>query len=107
MRISDWSSDVCSSDLCDPHAPPRRLGGPVIVGGQQREVQDSEREDDQDRSENTELDQNGARFPSPERPQPAAWPKTRYRPDNGPKSEERRVGKECVRTGRVRWETEL
>src|SRR3546814_8014146 len=23
MRISDWSSDVCSSDLADRHAPPR------------------------------------------------------------------------------------
>src|SRR3546814_6294989 len=30
MRISDWSSDVCSSDLgalCPPHPPPRAAAG--------------------------------------------------------------------------------
>src|SRR3546814_10336091 len=27
MRISDWSSDVCSSDLRDPHGPGRGLSG--------------------------------------------------------------------------------
>src|SRR3546814_1886250 len=26
MRISDWSSDVCSSDLMRRHAPARQLG---------------------------------------------------------------------------------
>src|SRR3546814_16662929 len=27
MRISDWSSDVCSSDLSEPREPDRRLSG--------------------------------------------------------------------------------
>src|SRR3546814_16010132 len=36
MRISDWSSDVCSSDLAlharKSHAPPRRAVRPVVPG---------------------------------------------------------------------------
>src|SRR3546814_3080945 len=28
MRISDWSSDVCSSDLAGGHVPARRAGAP-------------------------------------------------------------------------------
>src|SRR3546814_5453101 len=31
MRISDWSSDVCSSDLLPPGA--RQAGGPDLGGG--------------------------------------------------------------------------
>src|SRR3546814_2462432 len=81
MRISDWSSDVCSSDLppfwsclrfelvCrrrrqHPAAPPER-GGEARI--------------------------------HPRRPP--------LRPERrlGPRSEERRVGKECVSTGRSRW----
>src|SRR3546814_7110121 len=27
LRISDWSSDVCSSDLCCPHPPIDRFAG--------------------------------------------------------------------------------
>src|SRR3546814_4533939 len=69
MRISDWSSDVCSSDLSrhadDPHF--EGLGDP------------RGRAADAAHAENDE----GAR------------PKTR--------SEERRVGKECVSTCRSRW----
>src|SRR3546814_4132024 len=36
MRISDWSSDVCSSDLIEPGAPSRRIvrinGAPAPAG---------------------------------------------------------------------------
>src|SRR3546814_6846147 len=60
MRISDWSSDVCSSDL-----RPRR--GP-------RRQEDQGRAGDRARG-------RGARL----------------------RSEERRVGKECVSTCRSRW----
>src|SRR3546814_17734758 len=31
MRISDWSSDVCSSDLCEALAPLARAQRPVLV----------------------------------------------------------------------------
>src|SRR3546814_3956676 len=61
MRISDWSSDVCSSDLSlSTHAP---------------------------------LWQARRRCPLPQRPTAGT----------GTRSEERRVGKECVSTCRSRW----
>src|SRR3546814_6883336 len=74
MRISDWSSDVCSSDL--------RPGGEVAPqrahhrsGEGVRPAADALRPED-------------ARHPA------------RREPD---RSEERRVGKECVSTCRSRW----
>src|SRR3546814_14146904 len=40
MRISDWSSDVCSSDLCGPASPPaawkRRSAPPPSAAGRER-----------------------------------------------------------------------
>src|SRR3546814_7889001 len=79
MRISDWSSDVCSSDLihqeerpAEPGEPPgdqeRRQAAADIRQGQGHDVRDEQ-----------------IRGPAPER------------------SEERRVGKECVSTCRSRW----
>src|SRR3546814_10000147 len=62
MRISDWSSDVCSSDL---RSPPARHRGAQRTG-------------------------HGHLFP----PAPRRWAE---------RSEERRVGKECVSTCRSRW----
>src|SRR3546814_11122429 len=82
MRISDWSSDVCSSDLIDPlqvlddggsHPDTVQVGdgigghGGLLVVRVHRVL-------------------SGRR---------AGWPKDR--------SEERRVGKECVSTCRSRW----
>src|SRR3546814_11684055 len=108
MRISDWSSDVCSSDL----QPSRRLAAPgrlppVLV------------------IEVFELDQDGEMLA-----RPTVWDDDRGRPpriyvapdhrsravlamgeralaraklcDDG-RSDRRRVGKECVSTGRSRW----
>src|SRR3546814_9397065 len=62
MRISDWSSDVCSSDLGDGWTT----------------------------DDNIDFECVGIR------------PATR-RPPRAPRSEERRVGKECVSTCRSRW----
>src|SRR3546814_5181832 len=81
MRISDWSSDVCSSDLS---------GGGLRAGGTR-----------------------GGTLPA----YPAAdLPASAHHPHHGPRwhrfrdrvaqhrrSEERRVGKECVSTCRSRW----
>src|SRR3546814_2962504 len=76
MRISDWSSDVCSSDLLIPIKTIDFEGGVNVTLG---------------------------------------LPIVRTSPDHGtaldiagrgtasPRSEERRVGKECVRTCRSRW----
>src|SRR3546814_4238896 len=65
MRISDWSSDVCSSDL--PRAAPRQ----AQAEGPRRDV---------DRG-----------------------PERLHRRAGSGRSEERRVGKECVSTCRSRW----
>src|SRR3546814_2638127 len=80
MRISDWSSDVCSSDL------PGDLGKPIL--DHRREagmaVPDSPGADAAARAAQEAEAERQAR--AAER-----------------RSEERRVGKECVSTCRSRW----
>src|SRR3546814_15320715 len=90
MRISDWSSDVCSSDLTEqehrhrrgePRLALRQAGigrdaldhPPVGVAKLHDEQEGADRRDDID-------EQKGQH-----------------------RSEERRVGKECVSKGRSRW----
>src|SRR3546814_11636951 len=75
MRISDWSSDVCSSDLqvfldCTTHGIEQ---GPVMTG-------------------HAALGVGNLGLGGQIRPQPEHL-----------RSEERRVGKECVSTCRSRW----
>src|SRR3546814_7460037 len=91
MRISDWSSDVCSSDLSieglGGSFAQGRAGGAglaallrtVVFGSLRRGAKAWQRV--------------GYRF---------RWPGVRYRRWPG-RSEERRVGKEGVSTGRSRW----
>src|SRR3546814_17158689 len=83
MRISDWSSDVCSSDLLWEAAAMLGEGPPWSPG-------------------------EGALYwvdikaPALHRYRPADGDKTSWvMPE--PRSEERRVGKECVSTCRSRW----
>src|SRR3546814_1520999 len=83
MRISDWSSDVCSSDLLPPprscgirYSPISRMNTsmqPVITPGADK----------------------GS----------VTWRKVRsgLAPRSSERSEERRVGNECVSTCRSRW----
>src|SRR3546814_3836340 len=84
MRISDWSSDVCSSDLRKPGngVGPRRLH--LLYGTGSATGSDSVSET---------ADEAGHHA---SRSQPSAA-QGQYR------SEERRVGKECVSTCRSRW----
>src|SRR3546814_12950934 len=95
VRISDWSSDVCSSDLgatpcrsarmrrpswprrsCSRYE--RQVGAPVVGLGMVHQCNRAG-------LENQRLDR---RVPDGQR---------------GDSTEERRVGKECVRTCRTRW----
>src|SRR3546814_7853506 len=110
MRISDWSSDVCSSDLsrrlarldsCTGYFAGRpRRGGTLAetaldsgaTGGNASRISDAQRQQVTDKKE--EYYQPWLRDPAPT---PGA-PRT----DEG-RSEERRVGKECVSTCRSRW----
>src|SRR3546814_4461150 len=84
MRISDWSSDVCSSDLqsgrdkARGYEAPHAETFPQYKGGNQRG------------EENACLSQGRDH---------AHW-RDSQSPD---RSEERRVGKECVSTCRSRW----
>src|SRR3546814_16691146 len=95
MRISDWSSDVCSSDLPAVSA----------VGGgtrQHRRDKDAKAPEALERGESEEISHRHARAAANEAAarepdRPGAKPPTDLR------SEERRVGKECVSTCRSRW----
>src|SRR3546814_1910298 len=99
MRISDWSSDVCSSDLCRTRPPPpgsrpgqgrgsrrRGRGGPAPArrgGG------------------------TAAGSPASGAPPAAGASRSQRCPlavgMQAGRSEERRVGEECVSTCRSRW----
>src|SRR3546814_8888655 len=80
MRISDWSSDVCSSDLPEIGIRPSAQGADGADGTQQY------------------------RHPAGGAD---VYPQPRCRaclpPGQRLRSEERRVGKECVSTCRSRW----
>src|SRR3546814_15369064 len=102
MRISDWSSDVCSSDLGGAALHDRRRSGSRILGlpGSSRRW----------------LLRAGTSL-CVERPSPPHPPRSaaaavgiahdlavgHYDLVVGCRSEERRVGKECVSTCRSRW----
>src|SRR3546814_13047493 len=82
MRISDWSSDVCSSDLL------RVIdAGNYIGAGDANGIAVITQVTPIDVVFNVPQDRVG---------------EIRARADQG-RSEERRGGKECVRTGRSRW----
>src|SRR3546814_15241510 len=90
MRISDWSSDVCSSDL---HFTPKHASwlnmAEIEIGVLRGQC----------------LDRRIDNRPKLER-EIAAWQAQRNAAGARVKrSEERRVGKACVSTGRSRWST--
>src|SRR3546814_15280698 len=111
MRISDWSSDVCSSDLKHHHrrtyVQQARKCLHRLVSGRLRQASDCPR------------NKNGMTracfllyahpHQNTERPaHSSAWPYWLTeiwfpRPVEGMRSEERRVGKECVGPCRSRW----
>src|SRR3546814_12191743 len=86
MRISDWSSDVCSSDL---------LLAPLVVA---RKGYYTDLAQWAAGKGYTHLRVDGAFLPT------AKWPRlSRFKEH---RSEERRVGKECVSPCRSRWSTD-
>src|SRR3546814_5996655 len=81
MRISDWSSDVCSSDLLD--------AAEISPGEFAQRVRDCV---DEGQTKTVVIDSlNGYQSAMPEETSLIL------------RSEERRVGKECVSTCRSRW----
>src|SRR3546814_13873351 len=93
MRISDWSSDVCSSDLLDlaRQIEIARLGAAELARAGVRQRARGHQFDDA--------------MHAGDRPHPLAdfvtKPASFFRIRR--RSEERRVGKECVSTCRSRW----
>src|SRR3546814_4263882 len=91
MRISDWSSDVCSSDLTDTgrHQNPSGRNGSHLRDGRHTEQEQRQAGRQQDHAEEVE----GLR----------RLCLVGRQNDERSRSEERRVGKECVSTCRSRW----
>src|SRR3546814_13190077 len=106
MRISDWSSDVCSSDLVDAVAA--RGGDRAAIGrmadvpvaGAGRIDLDAAVEPGlaQARTQRALGHRRAADVAQADHQQAL-----RLRHRSPPRSEERRVGKECVSTCRSRW----
>src|SRR3546814_16316770 len=115
MRISDWSSDVCSSDLVR-----RRVGDPRAAGQDELHPKGRWRRPPAGPRRSRQL----IGLPVSDRHVPTGPPihllmlywacntapsMTWFRKPDGPdptlamRSEERRVGKECVSTCRSRW----
>src|SRR3546814_13720844 len=100
MRISDWSSDVCSSDLIDQkEAQPRLARGAAGAAGRDHEQIGAVAVQDHALGAGKVPDTaglDGARLHRGALIAP-------LRLAMSERSEERRVGKECVRTCRSRW----
>src|SRR3546814_16855932 len=85
MRISDWSSDVCSSDLKAQNEEEQRAGHQIAI-----------REHLRPEKRHLSCQQMRDEYPESGYGNPGFDPYFR-------RSEERRVGKECVSTCRSRW----
>src|SRR3546814_10795998 len=96
MRISDWGSDVCSSDL-DPHqlSLHHRVGVAVLpIGVDARCGEHHDQADGQQQRGGTQEQVVGRQ---------RTVQRTSQGGESAGRSEERRVGKECVSTCRSRW----
>src|SRR3546814_11828236 len=98
MRISDWSSDVCSSDLYGIKLLKFRLSG-YFLAVYDHYQKPMAFEDDFFSNEIVLVEEGANKKDS------AYWTTRRPVPltDEERRSEERRVGKECVSTCRSRW----
>src|SRR3546814_16240788 len=93
MRISDWSSDVCSSDLALVVANEPANSAPALRGASWVPTEYT-----RPRFSRTSSNSRDA-MPPP----PRIWFITVAAYKSGSRSEERRVGKECVGTCRAGW----
>src|SRR3546814_14335123 len=97
MRISDWSSDVCSSDLQEGEgAHPRKAEPAERIGA---EAADDERQGRRAACDDEAVEEVDREVRLGEQV-PVVLQRPALRQE---RSEERRVGKECVSTCRSRW----
>src|SRR3546814_13798135 len=96
LRISDWSSDVCSSDLVRREAAgaSRCLRSPPERRSTYAHCWFARRWERPVAAAASRGWRGSARQPAPPADRSTARP---------PRSEERRVGKACIRTGKSRW----
>src|SRR3546814_12954095 len=99
MRISDWSSDVCSSDLLAPAADIGPGQGHGLGPGQRDPLVRSVGRGVRCHSGLRCFRRSGP--PAPSQPPSPEWSHEPRRSHQ--RSEERRVGKECVSTCTSRW----
>src|SRR3546814_13969484 len=107
MRISDWSSDVCSSDLYRAGAAARfghnhvvtvpRLDGWLAMNGDDTRTAQFALHF---RLDQLQIDDAALRIATGGN---FGTPRSKADIDGTQRSEERRVGKECVSTCRSRW----
>src|SRR3546814_18343156 len=96
MRISDWSSDVCSSDLLPVQKRSGRLTKPNI--GVDHRISSSLQRDRWIRIRLAAAQNSIAKSRSD-----TVSSEFSVTPSKPSRSEERRVGQECVNTRRSRW----
>src|SRR3546814_17525470 len=102
MRISDWSSDVCSSDLARWMRPAPEMIREAIAGSVARKIDHAYIPVQSVASDHYVLSARLSSFAAYYEQGPDAAPIIRIAAQVE-RSEERRVGKECVRTCRSRW----
>src|SRR3546814_10551640 len=107
MRISDWSSDVCSSDLAAQVMAGKRLQSGVVTPAEGIAKLFSRLAADMGSDRPSQIALAVARLATFLAPHDAeGWLITAdmlAADDKPERSEERRVGKECVSTCRARW----
>src|SRR3546814_14028207 len=94
MRISDWSSDVCSSDLCYAALGLIHRKWKMVPGRFKDYISTSKRNGYKSLHTTIMHDQNM---------RVEIQIRSRTMHEQSERSEERRVGKECVSTCRSRW----
>src|SRR3546814_15767009 len=97
MRISDWSSDVCSSDLNVSVAPSPRSAAITIERATRARWDTAAALDAPVLPEVKTIDSTSSGCGS------ASGGAAEALATRSQRSEERRVGQECVSTGRSRW----
>src|SRR3546814_15193749 len=114
MRICDWSSDVCSSDLLDGRAVVSRLDAVLArnrfqenLGGHVGQMREQRLAIKRLAVNSGEVTPTAAGLVGPQAKQKRTAPAMRGGPScilsEAIRSEERRVGKEVGSTGKLRW----
>src|SRR3546814_15785012 len=106
MRISDWSSDVCSSDLLIAHLAPilghHLARHDAMIDEPRQPVRQNVARDAELLLELLEM-MDAVESGAQDNERPSLTHRFERERQGAMRSEERRVGKECVSTCRSRW----